>query len=579
MDLKNLKVSHNISDFTEGKEIILTLKDSNILTDNNELNDEEDILENVEMSEADQRELNKLAAKKGYNVYEEIETGDTSDVLKKYDEVNKKQGFRLEGTVTSTLSKEERLAEVRKKLGVLSKNKTPIEPKQMHYSLDNISQPVNGFLPQTFKKRRKKKKTNSKRQQVIDIQSNNTNLMDISKEEDKSEEHHGSRKSDQLKQQKMASLESFQKQNKIKAYEKAIAKAKMESFALLDESNDHDDNEIYESLKKSRASVRKINPSDTISVAEQIKNRKQIKSQNIPSKGVVFTSTGEFCRNIEPITEKRKKIEPQKLQNNNKSKPPTQSSSTNHQKVDKMEIDEPVDTKVNVKQENSKSSATFDNIKKEKIHSDDEDNDPLALMVEEPLASDGIIATLKLMKQTGDFSNADTMDIYSGRQTDEKISEDPDDPAPDINLNHYDENGRILTMRERFRILSYAFHGQGPGLNKLEKENRKKREILKMYGMESETHAETAERVKQEQERTGQPFVELSAQANPKESQGPSALLGSNSSNSTEFHEFERRRQPTAAKNKTGKIEFGFTGKKRKPISDDRTVKRTKYQQ
>ena len=160
--LKGAKVSHDIKDFAEGEEIILTLKDSRLLDDKFQLNDEEDELENVHMAESDKWTLGQEATKKGYNVYEEIEKGDKTDVLKKYDELQGKTGFRLDGAVTSSLTKEERLAEVRRKLGGSLLTKKPPQSEAVSYSLEGTAQVASEYLPQTFKKKRRKKASSSR---------------------------------------------------------------------------------------------------------------------------------------------------------------------------------------------------------------------------------------------------------------------------------------------------------------------------------------------------------------------------------------------------------------------------------
>ena len=222
--LKGAKVSHDMNDFVEGQEIILTLKDSSLLDDKSRLNEDEDELENVNMAEVDRLNFHKEAAKKGYNVYDEIETGDHTHVLKKYDEPTfRKEGFRLEGENTSTLSKEERLAEVRKKLGsVFKKSATPAEPVKAQYSLNDEAKPMGEFLPQTFKKKRRKKKVKSSRTQTsmsdLDVQPTPAPVPGMLAENDTD---HGSRNT--------ASTEAARK-NQIAAKKDTKAKRKYNKF-------------------------------------------------------------------------------------------------------------------------------------------------------------------------------------------------------------------------------------------------------------------------------------------------------------------------------------------------------------
>lgn len=53
------------------------------------------------------------------------------------------------------------------------------------------------------------------------------------------------------------------------------------------------------------------------------------------------------------------------------------------------------------------------------------------------------------------------------------------DPAPDIKLEYRDEYGRLLTLKEAYRQLSYRFHGQKPGKKKQDKRLKKIQEEIK----------------------------------------------------------------------------------------------------
>lgn len=120
-NLKGLKVDHDLDAFTEGKSVILTLKDTDVL-------DEEtgDTLENVNMVD-DERYRKNIDNKKlnpnqyGYNVYDEEvdEFGNPIDrgILGKYDEEidggkRKKKTFTLGQNVEEEIAQKRRLQEV-----------------------------------------------------------------------------------------------------------------------------------------------------------------------------------------------------------------------------------------------------------------------------------------------------------------------------------------------------------------------------------------------------------------------------------------------------------------------------------
>lgn len=117
--LKGLKVNHDLDAFTEGKSIILTLKDHEVLNE-----EEGDTLENVNMLD-DERYRRNIDNKKlnpnqyGYNVYDEEvdEFGNPiqRDVLSKYDEEigkKKKKSFKIGQNVEEEIAQKRKLQEV-----------------------------------------------------------------------------------------------------------------------------------------------------------------------------------------------------------------------------------------------------------------------------------------------------------------------------------------------------------------------------------------------------------------------------------------------------------------------------------
>jgi U4/U6.U5 tri-snRNP-associated protein 1 len=80
-------VKHSVKDLAEGKEVILTLEDKNVLDENG------DELANVNLKDLERARKNvKLRSKKlGYDAYEEEDEDDVSAsgaLLKQYDEVS-----------------------------------------------------------------------------------------------------------------------------------------------------------------------------------------------------------------------------------------------------------------------------------------------------------------------------------------------------------------------------------------------------------------------------------------------------------------------------------------------------------
>lgn len=86
------KVLHDLKDFEEGEEVILTLKDTNILTEEGELHEDIDALESIQLAEMERLKA-KLRNKQKKTVYdptEDWEEGEDGpkkkDILQHYDE-------------------------------------------------------------------------------------------------------------------------------------------------------------------------------------------------------------------------------------------------------------------------------------------------------------------------------------------------------------------------------------------------------------------------------------------------------------------------------------------------------------
>lgn len=120
-NLKGLRVDHDVDQFTEGKTVILTLKDQEVLDEENG-----DTLVNVNMID-DERYRKNIDNKKlnpnqyGYNVYdEEVDAfGDPvqRNILSKYDEeikgATKKPSFTIGQNVEEEIAQRRKLLEVR----------------------------------------------------------------------------------------------------------------------------------------------------------------------------------------------------------------------------------------------------------------------------------------------------------------------------------------------------------------------------------------------------------------------------------------------------------------------------------
>lgn len=122
-DLKGLRVEHDIEEFKEGKEIILTLKDKDVLAD------DDDTLVNVNLMDEERYKKNIENKKQrpdmyGYNVYDEEydEYGNPIDrgILGKYDDEihgdKKKKSFTIGQNIEEERIHQRKLLEIKSKL-------------------------------------------------------------------------------------------------------------------------------------------------------------------------------------------------------------------------------------------------------------------------------------------------------------------------------------------------------------------------------------------------------------------------------------------------------------------------------
>ncbi|SLM33393.1 SART-1 protein [Lasallia pustulata] len=158
-DLAGVKVGHELGDFEDGGEQVLTLKDTTI--DENE--EEGDELENLDLKERE-RLNEKLELKKKKPVYNpnDVDESGEQSLLKHYDEAidgKKRKRFTLDGQGTTTEDREAMKLTVDSKL------------KAQPISLDILKDvPFSDYLDasDTRIKKPRKKKAKSTRQRVID---------------------------------------------------------------------------------------------------------------------------------------------------------------------------------------------------------------------------------------------------------------------------------------------------------------------------------------------------------------------------------------------------------------------------
>lgn len=508
-DLQGLKVAHALDELASGEPVILTLEDTKIIGDGDNLNEEDDKLVNVNIAEKERHQKYQDSKKKKpiYNIYDDAE----KSILSQYDEPAQKPTFSIsiDGTVNTT--SDQTIEDVRKKLN---------QPGKDVYSLDMSKSIANEYLtPQEaavkFKKVvKKKKKIRSKTSDEI-----------LPLEDDSSAVNHASRNQSAklIAEQKKAEEEKIKRDN---AYKKAIDKAAEGSKALLEPKTiDDEDAEFFSKLQKSAPEKKKKETPDVIA-KEIITRAKQREEEEMFSAkpidpSLLFTTTTEFVKAIQMDDEPESNGIASSILNAAKMEvdPSIEEEAAEHEKMLQESIkkakekkEKPEDVKVKVEDVEMK-----DENKEESDEDEDKEN---GAEEEEPLVGEGIAATLKLLMKKG---GPEPLDTFFGRRGDKTLEQEyaraPEklrDPnaKKEIQLDHTDEYGRVLTPKEAFRMLSHKFHGKKPGKNKQEKRMKQYIEDIKKKKMSStDTPLGTVQRLTQELEKSQTPFLVLSAPA------------------------------------------------------------------
>lgn len=504
-DLKGLKITHNVDDFQEGSNVILTLKDQPILSgkfDDVELNNEEDMLMNVNLADDEKyeklNEAKKKALKPKYDVYGDDDPTKEKSLLAHYDDEddNQKEGMRIGGEdVDSEEEREKRAARVRERL---KRKKKDITAGKVAYSLNSEKRLASDYKkPEEvkFKKRRKKKDGKKKKKRKLRTTSTMDFLPEPTKVKDH-QEHHGSRAAGNTKKaKKEAARKSRSKREKDASYLRALNKEEAKkSFVMRADDDDGEefdyedkfDIQLQTALTRARevGNKKRTRTKDKQDKTEMLAkhvlsvekdNEEMVEETSGKSAGIVLSSTSEFCRGLEDTTLKEKKSE-LKVHDREEMQVDTQQTVA-------MDTDE--------KEEDGEMPTTEDN-----DADDNEEDEDVDFLHDEPLASGGVAAVIALAKRRGMLQNQKELQ--------------KNDPAPKLNLEYPDEYGRPMTQKEAFRKLSHTFHGKTPG--RLKQEKKMKKYLLeikskKIGNIDDPSH--TISKLKQRQRASGKAFLVL----------------------------------------------------------------------
>jgi len=312
----------------------------------------------------------------------------------------------------------------------------------------------------------------------------------------------GSRNQREIRQKSKKLEEVVNALEKRESYNKAVEKAESDSKWLFDEEDDED--EMYRSLTRKLAQRERKKREEII--AEQVEKAAQDKREaKKKDTRLTFNSTTEFIRSIPKA-------------------PPGDSSGSEEMDVAAEDKDEETTNTIETIQKKQKeryirrNRAQTDEMDVETADNDQsiqtdtikpeppEHVEPIEeLMGAEPLASNGVAATLKLLKSRG--TSAISLESMTGRASDKKVEEVNEDKDT-FRLDYLDERGRQMTPKEAFRRLSYRFHGKAPGKNKVEKRIKREDQDLRRKMMSTtDTPLGTLSAIQRTQQQSRLPYV------------------------------------------------------------------------
>jgi U4/U6.U5 tri-snRNP-associated protein 1 len=455
-DLKGLKVEHDFSSFTEDKQVVLTLKDQDIL------NDEGDTLVNVNMLDDERYKKNVINRKQnpntyGYDVYEEEldEFGNLSQrsILKKYDEElegKKKTSFVIGQGHELQAEERRRQQEIKAKLQNKTLESLNTEPLQLASEYYNETELTKFKKP---KKKIKKLRQKLKADDLLDMVSETGPTSNL-----------GSRK-----------------------------KLETQAVPIKEDPADLEDDDLEQILSKARRIkqkeliIKREIPIENVAIKAEVKeeqNSDEESAYKLRSEGgnIVLNQTAEFCRTLGDI--------------------PTYGMAGNREDNDAETMDFDLENDdLNDEAAHSQWNAVNPD---ESMNDEDKpasDIEDVAILDEEPNVATGVAAALQLAaskgylekedsnrpsntrfahlqakhysiedKAHGDDDKYNRRDRYTGPLMDFR---EKDGFKPNVKLEYIDDNGHLLNAKEAFRYLSHKFHGKGPGKNKVEKRLKK----------------------------------------------------------------------------------------------------------
>ncbi|KAI5692672.1 hypothetical protein M8J75_012775, partial [Diaphorina citri] len=496
-----LKVEHDIKDFTEGRNVILTLKDQDILAE-----DASDTLVNVNMVDDERHKKNvlnrkqKVGGKFGYSALDEDEFDEDgnpreSQLLSKYDE-------EIEGTKKKSFAigenyEEQRKNEVREKLYGNRKLESLASAK-LKLASDYLTEDEVKFK-KPKKKVRKIRKTKLRADDLLNMDSGADQSSEMMKREVKSEPESPYRRSGSARV-KDEPEDGDDDRMELDVDDMEAPGEDLSEIKMLE----MDDGELQVALNKARKLKQRENICETSvdKVAKSILAEADLKNE--AGGAIILNSTAEFCRTLGDI--------------------PTYGQAGNRGEEEQELLDFEREMKEEREREEQSKLGGWNEVQMETAPGSSVSLPLEAPILEaEPDLGRGLAGALNLAVSKG-YLEKETDDDKFGRR--ERYSgptsefKEKEGYKPNIQLDYIDDEGHLLSSKEAFRYLSHKFHGKGPSKNKIEKRLKKQEQQALMKQMSStDTPLGTLNMLQSKQKQTQSPFIVLSGS---KQLQAPS---------------------------------------------------------
>lgn len=477
-DLKGLKVGHDIENFTEDRHVILTLKDQEVL------GEDDDTLVNVNMIDDERYKKNVIVRKQnpnhyGYDVYEEQydQFGNhiQRSVLGKYDEeieTTNSTTFTLGESKELIQENQRRAMEIKAKLmnkTLETLNESPMRLASDHYTEEELTK---------FKKPKKKVKKIRQKLKADD-------LIEIAGGSTEQNKDLGSRK-------------------------RRVQLGELPPLPDESETNmkvEVEDDDLEHVLAKARRMKQKENiirrEIHLEPVKPEVKEEPEVSDEESSAYRerenlfITLNQTAEFCRTLGDI--------------------PTYGMAGNREdNAELMDIEENSNDEETEERRRGKWNAVDPNDEPKLVEGiQNAEIEDTAILDEEPDCASGVAAALQLAMSKGyiekEESNRPSNSRFAHLQAqnysiDDKAHGEDDKYArrsgaserfngptsefrekpgyrPNVKLEYIDDNNLKLTPKEAFRYLSHKFHGKGPGKNKIEKRLKKVEQEGVSYAM------------------------------------------------------------------------------------------------